>query len=271
MNSEPKEHCDDNSDQDQVSDQDKVSDQDQDSDQDNVSDGDCKQDLNSKDLGKVEKKYKPKRYTIPKYDHTSILQTVRDFDTAMNNENDLNSYKKLITELILEGNIDHMLFVKYKCYLKSIPEALAIIKGFFHKLIVDDRRYDIISVYNELFCDEVYKVIDKYNERYVIPQDILNKALDDYNKKIASFIKKTHTLYKMKTFTEGQIIGAQDREGRWWLSQVITMVTYGQHRCYYVRFCGWDECFNEWIADPYRLQWYNYKRHKLYRKKATIN
>ena len=234
-------------------------------------DNDNDNDDNDIDEQKLSKQYallpkKQNRYVIVSHDMQSILQTIRTFDIVGTNA-DIVKYQELITKLITDNicSIDDIM--RYKHIAIKFPHTISIIKNYFHKLIVDQRQIEIIDKYNEIFNDNIYSDIESYYDKYpIFPQDVLNNALDEYNKSIAKFLKQKHTLLKMPNFYDGQIIGAKDREGKWWLAQVITNATYGQHRCYYVSFCGWDKCFNEWISDQYRLQEFNPKRHRLFRR-----
>lgn len=66
-------------------------------------------------------------------------------------------------------------------------------------------------------------------------------------------------------FTKNEIVGAKDKEGRWWMSQILDIIQYDHHNIYYVSFLGWGDRFNEFITNTSRIKKYNPRRHKYYR------
>ena len=212
-----------------------------------------------------------KRYVIPKYDMGILPTLLRDIgqDSDTPSQEEETEYKELVCTLIRDEATPDTItkILRLSHVIKFVPNTIGIIKNFFHTLIVDERRIEFVEKYNKIFNDDLYKDITAYYKAMpIIPQDVLDSALVKYNAKVAAYMKQTHSRRQMPTFYDGQIIGAKDRDGKWWLSQVITSVTYGEHKAYYVRFCGFDEMFNEWIGDRYRVRFFNPYKHKLYRR-----
>jgi len=73
-----------------------------------------------------------------------------------------------------------------------------------------------------------------------------------------------HRVDPVPIYEKGEIIGARDGTGKWWLSRVLA-VSCIEHVCvYYVEFCGWGPSFNEFISNTNRLEKFNPYRHKYF-------
>ena len=62
-----------------------------------------------------------------------------------------------------------------------------------------------------------------------------------------------------------EIVGAKDKENKWWMSRILDHVTCHGHTVYYVEFLGWGDHFNEFISDLHRLEKFNPRKHRYYR------
>jgi hypothetical protein len=73
---------------------------------------------------------------------------------------------------------------------------------------------------------------------------------------------------KLKPFKVDQIVGAKDKENKWWLARILHVhnTPNASHVWYYVYFEGWGSAHNEWInSSTYRVRAYNPRRHFLKR------
>lgn len=74
-------------------------------------------------------------------------------------------------------------------------------------------------------------------------------------------VTKTHDPFKVD-----QIVGARDKEHKWWLSRILHVYDDPTKSgyWYYVRFEGWGQMHDEWIySGSYRVRWYNPRKHFL--------
>lgn len=67
-------------------------------------------------------------------------------------------------------------------------------------------------------------------------------------------------------FKVGQIVGAKDKENKWWLSRILHVYDTPKKNSYwyYVRFEGWGKEHDEWIdGSSYRVRQFNSRKHFL--------
>lgn len=125
------------------------------------------------------------------------------------------------------------------------------------------------------------ELLDKYfgHGDYSDPDTIVERMTDDmareiitkYNRKQAALAMKLK-LKKMKPrFTTGEIVGAKDASGKWWMARILEVVKYSGGYAYYVEFCNWGPKFNLVITNPSDIRWYNPKKHRLFRGALTAN
>lgn len=174
-----------------------------------------------------------------------------------------------------------MLTKVYKDYLLTNVNNVSKVdilslKALYDTLIVEKNVHELIADYNEVFNDLPYEKLSK-NEFDNTLQDIElteeQKAtyIATYQKKIREREVRKRINAKPPRFSVGDIVGAQDKEGRWWMSQVLDVFSYlGQH-IYYVSFLGWGEQFNEFITNKFKIRWYNPKKHKYYRASRKLD
>ena len=72
-----------------------------------------------------------------------------------------------------------------------------------------------------------------------------------------------------KPFNVGEIVGAKDKENKWWLARVLHR--HDAPDCadywYYIRFENHGPMHDEWISSKtYRVRYFNAKKHFLKRK-----
>lgn len=235
--------------------------------------------LHKKKIREVRKPF-IKRYEIPVHTVDTLLNTLtHNYDQTQPDETEIASYNQLMCKILStdasmnDKDIEDITndLVKYKCIIKSLPDTISIIKNLFYSIIVTQRKERFVEQYNQIFKDNFYADLKKYYTKMpIIPQDVLDAALATHNKNVADFMKRSQSYLKMPNFYDGQIIGAMDRNDKWWMARVITSVKYGPHKAYYVEFCGWDQMFNEWISDRRRLKYYNRFRHLLYRRPVQV-
>lgn len=157
---------------------------------------------------------------------------------------------------------------------KTLPEDLAeellILKGVFDILIVDYNKLHLVSKYNEIFNDKMYDTLTLTGKDVnITPIPLTQKEkevfIQNYQKKVRDVEVRRRLNAKPAKYTIGDIVGAQDKEGKWWMSQVLDVFSHLDQHMYYVTFLGWGEQFNEFIVSPFKIQRFNPKRHRYYR------
>ena len=88
-------------------------------------------------------------------------------------------------------------------------------------------------------------------------------------KQCTSVVKLNSKFKKIiKPFKEGEIVGAKDKENKWWLSRVLHVFQHkdSENYWYYIRFEGWSSLHDEWInSKTFRVRAFNSKKHFLKR------
>ena len=122
------------------------------------------------------------------------------------------------------------------------------LKYYYGKLFVLHDQ----SMNKELFIEK--------DDSEQIPAVLMSKYQELIERHVAAV--QVHVKKLRPRYAEGQIIGAQDREKRWCMAQILKTMALDNDIWYYVRFIGWGREFNEMIAEGARLQIFNARRHK---------
>lgn len=115
---------------------------------------------------------------------------------------------------------------------------------------------------------------DYHNCRTIVPRltdEEKSQIIKLYNRKQAALEIRNKLKIMTPRFSVGEIVGALDKENKWWMARILQVVKYEGGYAYYVEFCNWGPQFNDLIVDPKRLRWYNPRRHKLFRGTLTTN
>lgn len=209
-----------------------------------------------------------------------MLPIVTDVDDVNYYEQEMlaNMYSIIhIMESIERTNTMYLMIVrttfmqlKYLCrligFMRLKPSFLLLVKSLFHRYIAVLGHTELVDIYDEIFNDKLYS---GDNTKYVFVPTLTDEwrmaRIKEYHENlqqmyIRKMSKKTPPAYEV-----GEIIGAKDKEGRWWMSKVLARYEYQGWPVYYVEFINWGDKFNEFIADGFRLRKYNPKIHKYFR------
>jgi len=218
--------------------------------------------------------------------------TVDNIYDYLNDYNLLNKTRKqrfismvqfqLVTIKKITGRQNKILFAIaiFKCiceYLdvmnndKTVAKLVITLKAKLHHLIKFECIYELIPIYDEIFNDQLYKDIDVPDD-IEIPNEQIDSYIKQYNDALMKYKKK---VYKAPQFEKGEVVGAKDKEGNWWMSEVLEIFTYKEHAVYYVKFFGWGDQFNEFITSTRNIKKFNPRKHLYYRpawktKKNTL-
>lgn len=193
------------------------------------------------------------------FDLTSLLKTLAK--TLTNSgidievDESITMLKKMISNIIIANRST----IHEESLLSEVGhELLEMIQLFPNSPCID-------AAYTSLINDDIDVIVSSGALAPAIPKVELvaleNKVIERKINKI-----KVNTYIPQSKFKVGQIVGARDSNGKWWLSEVLHLleVNDGNGIWYYVNFKGFDMKANEWVQVP-RICKFNPKRDKLYR------
>lgn len=70
-------------------------------------------------------------------------------------------------------------------------------------------------------------------------------------------------------FRKGDLVGARDKEGRWWAAVILDKLSCRGNTVYYVHYFNWGDEFDEFITDKNRIRRFNPKTHRCYYSVST--
>jgi hypothetical protein len=190
-------------------------------------------------------------------------ETIKDYITTQKERP--TNYSEMLLDPFQQINALYLLQYDHEALISN-PKLTLAVKAVFHQLIYNEDMIDLIPVYDNIFNDNLYHDI-KFTKEVMEPltaQD-LEMLTTSMREQIRQQQIQRQVNLKPPKYAVNEIIGAQDKEGRWWMSQVINVLSCHNQHVYYVSFLGWGEQFNEFIATPYRLNKFNPKKHKYFR------
>lgn len=151
--------------------------------------------------------------------------------------------------------------------LHNNKNLAVLVKAKFDEFIVKNSLHQLIPYYNKIFSDKMYDNISNRSTpgEIYISKDEIDLFTEIYNREVADRVKKLNSLRKPLKFEEEEIVGAKDKEGKWWMAKILKIYSYKEHNVYYVEFLGWGSKFNEFITDTYRIERFNPRKHIYYR------
>ena len=183
----------------------------------------------------------------------------RTFNELLNMLEDPNEKKYAAKILLIFSHANLKFLSNNKLY------AL-LIKYSAHHFIIEKGWHDLVYYYNLIFNDKMYNDVGDINIfEPVLSVEWINEKIKLYQNKCREIEIRKKLKDKSYKYEKGEIVGAKDKEGRWWMSQVLEIFNYNQHCIYYIEFLGWGEEFNEFIVDKFRIARYNPLKHKYFR------
>ena len=158
-------------------------------------------------------------------------------------------------------NLSFMVCTQYLDVLQYFPAFLMLLRNELDISIMSNNK-EAIVYYNAIFNDALYEVIPVVETPLILNGEMIQELTAKYNNRITNYSKIKKRQYQ---FAEGEIVGAKDKEGRWWHAKILAKLFYQGQNIYYVEFSHWGPEFNEWIAETRRICKYNPRRHVLYR------
>lgn len=181
------------------------------------------------------------------------------------------SIVEIITDIFKQSSVD----IKKKCvkiiallsteYIDVLEQSPLLAKSLSKKiddLIINHNMIELIPIYNLIYTNDKYK--DIQSQPILLTSEITDILLAEYHAPIPIV---THDKPK---YAVGEIIGAKDKEGNWWMSEVLFSTSYNTHIIYYIKFLNWGDQFNEFIHEKHRMQRFNPFKHKYYRTASEL-
>lgn len=191
----------------------------------------------------------------------SLIITHQTFQTILAGlEETPGAYKKYVAYAFFQYAGQNLWF------LHKEPLFALLVKIYFHNFIADQRFIEFVPLYNVIFNDHMYdNTSDVTVFPKIIPKEFIDKKITEYQEECKRIEYKRRAKRQPPKYEKGEIVGAKDKEGRWWMSRVLEVFHYMEHIAYYVEFLGWGEKFNEFITDGFRIETFKPRKHLYYR------
>ena len=215
----------------------------------------------------------PSKDDIIKIVNTLEILEIRNDDSQAKNiqNNIINLMQSIEINNSLPESMIYNIFEVISGLCKSLTTIadetfLTLIKAWFHTYIITKKYSSLIKIYNTLFLDNMY-CAENLKFMYVPdpPTDWIRDKIKEYNEQIENAVIRKNAKKPAPKYAANEIIGAKDKEGRWWMSKVLNVFDYQGNIVYFIEFIGWGEKFNEFISDGFRLCKFNPKKHKYFR------
>jgi hypothetical protein len=150
------------------------------------------------------------------------------------------------------------------------PKFAMAIKAKFDQFIMVSKILELIPLYNKIFNDKMYDDMNyvKAADSFALSDKDVLELTKKYNHDVAERIKQQKSLRVAPKFEENEIVGAKDKEGKWWMSRVLKVYehpAFPNQSVYYVEYLGWGSAFNDFITNSYCIARYNPRAHIYYR------
>lgn len=160
--------------------------------------------------------------------------------------------------------------------LPRIKTQLMLLKAALHEAIYKYGHTELIDgVYNVIFNDKYYDSMNIKTVDELLSASEQKKLIAAYHEKELQLRRRLESKWKPYRFEKGEIVGAKDSEGRWWMSRVLDVIVVDGQSVYYVEYLGWGHQFNRLITTPWEIKKYNPYKHKYFypawRRKLEAN
>lgn len=230
--------------------------------------------INLRDLGHpvVEEKEKSTdSHYMREYDkciNTLVMRTNILNQITLIQEIDDNSDKTIKYQMY---NILKNMLILHGKEITQLPQFIKEIENHLCSLDLSYNRVVIHKMINNI-RKGIYKNNIHFRESNTMVSNIPPMPVEErlnIEEKLPQYRYSRQIKKKQKPFNVGEIVGAKDKENKWWLARVL-------HRheapdCtdywYYIRFENHGPMHDEWISSKtYRVRYFNPKKHFLKRK-----
>lgn len=192
----------------------------------------------------------------------NILYTLQD---VCENDNPSDSYtlmNVLKNMLIIHGKAIYNMRQSTQKFVDILENVVVAVlpldyNRFIIHTMINNIRHN--KLYNNLHFREINKVISNLPPISAEDRIVIENKLPMF--RYSKQIKKTPNPFKVD-----QIVGAKDKENKWWLARILHVYSTpnSPYYWYYVYFEGWGHAHNEWInSKTFRVRYYNPRKHFL--------
>ena len=237
--------------------------------------------MNLRDLGPpvtqpTEKKSSTESQYMREYDdevHTLIMKStilnqitlIQEIDDTEDKTVNHQMFNILKNMLILHGNT-----------ISKMPVFITEIENYMTLLELTYNRFVIHKMIKNLRCGDHNNNMH-FRESNTVVSNIPPMTVEDriaIEEKLPQFRYSRQIKKKQKPFNVGEIVGAKDKENKWWLARVLHR--HDAPDCadhwYYIRFENHGAIHDEWISSKtYRVRYFNAKKHFLKRKRIIVH
>lgn len=149
--------------------------------------------------------------------------------------------------------------------LPMIKKQLMLLRASLHEAIYKYGQTELINgIFNVVFKDKYYDSMNIKTVDEIMSKDEQKKIINSYHEKELQLRRRLENKWQPPRFEKGEVVGAKDGEGRWWMSRVLDVVGLGGQAVYYVEYLGWGPQFNRLITTPWEIKKYNPFKHKYF-------
>ena len=172
-------------------------------------------------------------------------------------------------------NILKNLLILHGKSISNLSQFIREIEDNMNLLELSFNRFVIHKILNNIKHGKYYDNIH-FREINIDTSNIPPMTVEErinIEEKLPQFIHSKQIKKKQKPFNVGEIVGAKDKETKWWLARVLHR--HDAPDCadywYYIRFENCDSIHDEWISSKsFRVRYFNPKRHFLKRRSIAV-
>ena len=167
--------------------------------------------------------------------------------------------------LIIHGDI----LYKMTDFTNEIDNYLSLIELNYNRCIIHKM---ISNIKNNNYMENIYFREATYAVSNVPPMSVTERMSIEEN--LPQFRYSRQIKKKQAPFNVDDIVGAKDKENKWWLARILHRFDAPETEdyWYYVRFENHGPFHDEWICSKtYRVRYFNPKKHFLKCKRVITS
>ena len=174
-------------------------------------------------------------------------------------------YNMLKNTLIIHGDT----LYKMTDFTNEIDNYLSLIELNYNRCIIHKM---ISNIKNNNYMENIYFREATYAVSNVPPMSVTERMSIEEN--LPQFRYSRQIKKKQAPFNVDDIVGAKDKENKWWLARILHRFDAPETEdyWYYVRFENHGPLHDEWICSKtYRVRYFNPKKHFLKSKRVITS
>jgi hypothetical protein len=205
--------------------------------------------------------------------HTLIMKSTILNQITLIQEIDDSEYKTVNHQMY---NILKNMLILHGSVISRMPTFITEIENCMTLIELSYSRYVIHKMINNL-RNGVHKDNIHFRESNTVVSNIPPMTVEErmaIEEKLPQFRYSRQIKKKQKPFNVGEIVGAKDKENKWWLARVLHRhdASDSPDHWYYIRFENCDAMHDEWISSKtYRVRYFNPKKHFLKRRRIIVH